>query len=231
MLVQYIIASLLKSRGLADSLLWSLIIQSSYRTYRQICTLVILKRNYRCLFCPSKVCQKAKKAEVVSKCHHNFWTKRFQWNRSTRCMCRKWHGKLNTTLISTYKRGMYQLVWLQTHRQRHTHTHRTTTVTLAHAPRVNNIMQCIIYHAIHRYFWVSIHQVFFLKKSLSDSFESFKMIYRIFHILSRRETVLWKCPTLTCYLKRYQTASQFEPCCYVYNSLVKSNIVVITELS
>ena len=36
------------------------IIQSSYRTYRQICTLVILKRSHRCLFCPSESLSKSK---------------------------------------------------------------------------------------------------------------------------------------------------------------------------
>ena len=73
----------------------------------------------------------------------------------------------------------------------------------------------IIYHAIYRYFWVSIHQVYSLKKHLSDLSESLKMIYRIFQTVLRRETVILMCPTLTCYLKRFQTASQFKPCMLV----------------
>ena len=43
-------------------------------------TLVYLKRSHRCLVCPPRAGQEAKKAEVISKCRQNFWTKRFQRN-------------------------------------------------------------------------------------------------------------------------------------------------------
>ena len=42
------------------------------QVYKNLClsyTLVFLKRSYYCLFCPLRAGQKAKKAEVVSKCH------------------------------------------------------------------------------------------------------------------------------------------------------------------
>ena len=64
-----------KSRSLArlaDSLLCSVMSQSSYRTYCQTYPLVFLRRSRCCLFCSLRVRQEAKKAEVVNKCHQTF---------------------------------------------------------------------------------------------------------------------------------------------------------------
>ena len=54
--------------------------QLNYKNYHWTYTLVFLKRSHCCLFCPSRACQEAKKAEMVSKCCQNFRTKHFQRN-------------------------------------------------------------------------------------------------------------------------------------------------------
>ena len=122
-----------KPRSIVDSLLWSVMSQSSYKNYRYTytVTLVFLKRSHRCLFCPLWAGQEvSKKAMVVSKRCQNFWTNHFQQNphnayvqisihveslmilnkafsmKSTQCIHWNQHRKPNDTWFSTYKWGM-----------------------------------------------------------------------------------------------------------------------------
>ena len=67
-----LISSFPKQRNFADSLLQPVISQSSCKNYCQSYILVYLKRSHCCLVYPLRAGQEVKKAEVITKCHHNF---------------------------------------------------------------------------------------------------------------------------------------------------------------
>ena len=100
--------------------------------YCDQCMLVFPKRSHRCLFCPSRVHQEAKKAEVISKSRQNFWTKRFQQNSHNT------YVDNNTESLMVPDFQHINEVCSSYLSNRHTQTHKTTTLTLAHALRVND---------------------------------------------------------------------------------------------
>ena len=85
-----------------------------YMVSRKTYTPMFLKRSYCCLFCSLRTCLEARKAVVVSKWCHNFWTKRFQ---------RMAHDKNKKNATKNPMLLHFRRINRQTDTQTHTHTH------------------------------------------------------------------------------------------------------------
>ena len=98
--------------------------QSCCWIYNQPYILFELKRSHRCLVCPSKARQGARKAAVTGKWRQNSWTKRFQGKPNGKNVENTIKNPIKLCLRRKNEVGS----WFRGNRQ--THTHRTTTVTL-----------------------------------------------------------------------------------------------------